>query len=338
MPVLRSDGTLIPTLELKGRVDESLITSYKNLINSANPIACHKLITSVDRLILVSMLDTALINRLESKAQLILEVLKSNNNNWEQTTFQLLAKNFGFKVNGESFECLANALPYKYLLKQADNSVQVEALLFGQAGFLEPEVGDEYYQLLRREYKVLKTKFSLSTELKMAHWKFLRLRPANFPTLRIAQFAAIITSSNNLFSSIIDLNDRKQLKAIFEKPQSKYWVSHYRFNKIAKTTVPELGEASIGNIMINTVAPLLVAYSKFMGDQRFLDYAIELLMQLKPEVNSITKNWAKLNVNAMHAYDSQALIELYNSFCVPKNCLSCIIGNSIIRPNSKNVA
>ena len=197
-PVLRSDGTSIPTLELKSRVDQALINSYKNLMESSNEIACAKILPIVDSLLIRSMLDSALVQRLETKADLVVEILKRNTHDWEQTTYELLAKNFGFKINSEPFQQLSRSLPYKLLLKHSDNLIQLEALLFGQAGFLEIEPGDEYYILLKREYKILKAKYSLVQRVKKSQWRFLRLRPANFPTIRIAQFASLIFHSKNL--------------------------------------------------------------------------------------------------------------------------------------------
>jgi hypothetical protein len=224
------------------------------------------------------------------------------------------------------------------LLKHSDNLTQIEALLFGQAGLLDIDVGDDYYQLLRREYILLKGKYSLSTNLKKAHWKFLRLRPANFPTIRIAQFASLIFSIKNIFSVLLETDEPRTLKNLFSATQSPYWQEHYQFNRKAKALITGFGEASIDNVMINTVAPLLVAYGKTHANQDFVDRATRLLQQLNPENNSIIRKWQSLMVVAENASDSQGLIELHNSFCVAKKCLDCNVGAAIIKPSnlSKN--
>jgi hypothetical protein len=332
-PVLRSDGTSIPTLELKLRVDQSLINSYKKLMESSNEIACAKMLPIVDSLLIRSMLDSALVQRLETKADLVVEILKRNTHDWEQTTYELLAKNFGFKINSEPFQQLSRSLPYKLLLKHSDNLIQLEALLFGQAGFLEIEPGDEYYILLKREYKILKAKYSLVQGVKKSQWRFLRLRPANFPTIRIAQFASLIFHSKNLFSKIMEAENASTLKKIVNVEQSDYWQQHYQFNKKSTSTIAPLGQLSIYNLIINSVAPILVAYGQFNSNQALVDRAIELLQSIEPENNAIIRMWNALNVKPGNAHDSQALIELHNSYCMPKRCLDCRIGASIIKPS-----
>jgi hypothetical protein len=331
-PVFRSDGTPLPTLALKGRVDEWLLHSYEKLMESAQPIPCANVIPSGDRLLIASMLDAALAQRLEAKATLVTEIVKRNNHDWEQTTFELLAKNFGFKVNSEPFQQLARSLSYKTVLKHADSLLQIEALLFGQGGFLESEVGDEYYQLLRREYRILKLKYSLTCDVKESQWRFLRLRPANFPTLRIAQFASVLFTVKNIFSVFAETEGSKAIKSLFSVHQSTYWKQHYQFNKQAKNPISGLGLLSMDNLIINTIAPILAAYGKAQNDQDKIDKAIYLLQQLKPESNAIIRKWNILGIIPTNASDSQALIELYNNYCIPRKCIDCRIGSAILKP------
>jgi hypothetical protein len=330
-PVLRN-GTTIPTLELKNRVDPALLHEYKKLVNSSFSIACQKTFRQADDLIKLSMLDKALMQRLEAKANQVSELLKFNKNDWEETTYQLLAKHFGFKVNGDPFFQLSKSLSYKTIQKQ-NGITQVEALLFGQAGMLETKTKDEYITLLFREYHLLEQKYAL-TELKMSHsqWRFLRLRPANFPTIRLAQFAALLFNVKNIFSQLISIESYSSVQRIFMQQQSPYWKTHYRFGKKAKGDVPELGEASIQNIVINTVAPLLVAYGKHKDEQMYVDRAVELLQQLPAEQNKITKEWNALGLKVKNAFDSQAVIELYNNFCQKRQCLNCSVGISTLKP------
>lgn len=332
-PVLRSDGTSIPTLELKSRVDQTLINSYRKLIESSNSIACGSLLPSVDKLVLLSMLDATLVKRLETKADIVIEALKKNNGDWEQTTYELLAKNFGFKINSESFQQLAQSIPYKILHKHSDNLVQIEALFFGQAGFLEIEEGDNHYQLVKREYKILKAKYSLDQNVKKSQWRFLRLRPANFPTIRIAQFASLVFHSKSLFSKIIEAENCKAMEKIFTIEQSDYWQQHYQFNKKSTSKIAALGKLSIYNLIINSIAPLLVAYGQFNSNQALIDRAIEILQSIEPENNVIIRKWINLAVKPINAHDSQALIELHNTYCLSKRCLECRIGASIIQPS-----
>src|SRR5258706_14465071 len=210
------------------------------------------------------MLDRTLMQRLETKAAQVVEILNQHNGDWQQTSFILLARNFGFKVNSAPFSQLAKSLPYYMLLKHTDKPLQIEAFLFGQAGFLDMPVGDKYYQLLRREYTLLRQKYSLTArKLKRAQWRFLRLRPANFPTVRLAQFAALVVQEKNVISKIFEIADTLSLRALFSLRQAEYWQGHYQFNRKSNQVVAGLGDSSIDNILINTVAPLLVAYGKY---------------------------------------------------------------------------
>lgn len=326
------NGTSIPTLELKDRVDPSLLKEYKKLINSPASIPCEKSLPSVEELIKLSMLDKALMQRLESKAGLVKDLLNLNNNDWDETTYQLLAKNFGFKVNADPFFQLSKVLPYKIMQKQS-SLLQAEALLFGQAGMLETKTKDEYISLIFREYNLLSQKYALHDwRLNAGQWRFLRLRPANFPTIRIAQFASMLFHSKNIFSQLMSAESYLSIRKIIEQHQSEYWRTHYRFGKKAKGSVSELGDASIENIVINTVAPLLVAYGKHKDEQVYIDRAIDLLQQLPAEQNKITRAWGELNWKVKNAFDSQASIELYNNFCQKRQCLNCNIGISILKP------
>ena len=334
-PIYRADKTLLPTVELKDRVDQALITEYEKLVNNPSSIPCRKSISKVSELIRISMLDKALIQRLEMKAVQVTEILKQNNNDWQETAYQVVARNFGFKINSEPFLQLAQVLPYKILLKHADKPVQVEGLLFGLAGLLDVPVGDEYYQLLRREYNLLSQKYALSSrKLKKTQWRFLRLRPANFPTVRMAQFAALVIHRKNIFSKMFEIEDFHPLRRLFSTLQSEYWQNHYMFNRKSQQNVAELGDDSIDNILINSVAPLLVANGKHLDQQPLVDRAVQILQQVPAENNAIIRIWKKLGYVPKTAFDSQAMIELYNNFCQRRNCLNCAIGASLLKPRS----
>jgi hypothetical protein len=332
-PVFRADNTAMPTLELQQLVNDSLITEYKKLVNSPTSIPCEKSLTSVNELIKLSMLDKALMQRLESKAEQVIQLFSHNQNDWEEITYQLLARNFGFKVNYEPFFQLSQAVPYKTLLKHGDSLLQMEALLFGQAGFLDSVINVEYMRLLQREFQLLAKKYSLEgMRLNKSVWKYLRLRPANFPTIRIAQFAALFYANKNLFSRITESEKLEDLRKLFNVTTSDYWHSHYRFGHKTVRSLAGLGDSSIDNLIINTVVPLLVSYGKHKDEQIFVDRAIYFLQQIQPESNKITKSWVELGLPPKSAFDSQALIELNNNFCLKRKCLSCTIGTSILKP------
>jgi hypothetical protein len=332
-PVKRMDGSLIPTIELKDRIDEQLLLGYKKLIGSPESIPCAKSFPLVDELIKVSMLDKALFHRLERKAKQIQDTLAQNQNDWEETCYQTIGGNFGFKVNTEPFQQLVRTLPYKILLKHSDKQEQVEALLFGQAGFLDEKVDHDYFSLLKREHDVLSRKYNLTEKkLHVTHWRFLRLRPANFPTIRIAQFAVLILSVKNIFSRILDAKTYDQLIDLLSVQQSSYWQYHYQFNEKEIASIPPLGKMSIDNIIINTIVPLLVAYGKSRDEQEWIDGAISILNDIPAEGNAIIKKWKNLKQPVQTAFDSQALIELYNNFCLKRKCLDCTLGAFMIKP------
>jgi hypothetical protein len=330
-PILRTDGTAMPTLELKNRVDLNLWNRYKKLFTSPDQIPCSGSWNRVADITKLSMLEKALMNRLESKASNVRAMLETNKHDWEETCYQLLCKNFGFKVNSEPMQRLAEVLPYKILLKHLDKPYQIEALLFGQAGFLAKAKPDEYTQLLQREYKILSAKYSLeSKQLNEVQWKFLRLRPANFPTIRLAQLAALIFSQRNFFSKILESTSSDKLIKLLTVKTGEYWQTHYQLGKKSKSIVPTLGKSSINNLLINTCVPLLVAHGKLHDDQSIIDRTLELLQNVPGEKNRITRQWEELSCSVQSAFDSQGYIELYNNFCLKRRCLDCSIGSSLI--------
>jgi hypothetical protein len=329
--VLRGDGSAIPTLVLNGRVDESLISKYQKLVHNSSSIPCERIFPKISDLVKFGMLDKALMQRLENKADQIVQLLRSANNDWEEVTYQLMARNFGFKINYDPFFQLANVIRRKTLLKHGDNLTQIEALLFGQAGFLDYGIKDDYFKELQREYKVLSSKYGLDNQkLKKENWKFLRLRPANFPTIRIAQFSALIHKNRNFFSKLIEPD--VEIVKLFDVRTSPYWHSHYRFGRKTARSISGLGMESVNNLLINTVVPLLVAYGKSQDDQEMIDRAVALLHGIKAEKNKITKAWSEIGLAIKDSFDSQALIELNNHYCLKRRCLACNIGVDILKP------
>jgi len=330
--IQRTDGSIMPTLELKNRVDPSLWNRYKTLFTSAESIPCATSWHKIPDIIKLSMLDKTVVQRLESKAEVVKDLLSKNNNDWEETCYQLLCRNFGFKVNAEPMLQLAHVLPYKILLKHLDKPIQIEALLFGQAGFLEKVKEDEYTIVLKREYNLLSKKYSLTTkQMNAVQWRFLRLRPANFPTVRLAQLASLLSSQKNLFSKILESTSYKRLTSLLAVDQSEYWQHHYQAGKKSKTTVPSLGKSSVQNIIINTITPLLTAYGQLHDEQGLIDRTVDVLQHIPAENNKIVREWSALGYTVTSAFDSQGLIELYNNFCMKRRCLECTVGSHIIK-------
>lgn len=332
--IKRRDGSLLPAIEIGNRVDEQLQLRYRQLFNSVDVIPCADAIARVKPVLTFSTMDRMSLARLQAKAEAVLAQLDRNRGDWSETCYQLLARNYGFRVNAEPFHQLSTAIPYKTLLKHLDKPLQVEAMLFGVAGFIDDNNEDDtYFNYLRREYDLLRQKYRLDhKEMKKIQWKFLRLRPANFPTLRIAQFAAAISTGQDFFSAFLDLPP-DEIAAMFSYAPSEYWQRHFHFGKRSAEKNGVMGVSSTGNILINTVAPVLAAYSVYKAEGRCMDKAIDILHSLPAENNNIIKMWAGLSMPARDAFDSQGLLQLYNHYCTRRRCLDCNIGASLVKPN-----
>ncbi|MDW7694742.1 DUF2851 family protein [Flammeovirgaceae bacterium SG7u.111] len=328
---IREDGTPIPTLSLEKLTDPTLLYRYEYLINQADTILCSDRLKEVKPISRLAMYDKAFASRLEEKSAFVFQLLSENEQNWEESAYQLLAQNFGFKVNNQAFLHLAKALPLKILRKHADSLAQMEALVFGQAGFLDTEPTDEYQQALQKEYRFLAHKYRLgSKKIDKVEWKFARLRPANSPTLRLAQFAALLQKEISICSRLIFSGGLGKLEKAFEAEASAYWKTHYNFGKKGQKSFAKLGKGSRDILIINTVIPVLEAYAAFKDQAQYHERAVEFLERLKPENNKITREWKALGIEIKSAYDSQALLGLYRSFCEQKKCLSCNIGVEIL--------
>ncbi len=330
--VYREDGTNIPTLQIKARVDKELMDSYQNLLNSHEDILCKPWLKHIDKITLVGMLEKVLISRLAKKADIVRELVANCEGDWEEASYRLLAMNFGFKVNTSPFLQLSKAVPLKILLKNADNLFKLEALLFGQAGFLSGRSADEYMAKLKNEYRFLVHKYALDENvLQSSVWKFGRLRPPNFPTLRIAQLAAAIHSMKNIFSVMIAAGSIQVLRHMLLVTPGAYWANHYRFGEITRNKSPKPGKDSVDVLIINTAVPLLAAWSIYTDNQQYMDQAVSHLQMIAPESNRIISGWTGAGITASSSADSQGMIELFNEYCLKKNCLSCNIGTSILK-------
>ncbi len=329
--IYRKDGTLLPVLVIKDLFPSYLLDNYENLISSANLFPCEKHIHNVDRFLINSFLSKVLVERLIQKAEEIAHKLDLLKGDWNEAFYHFLSKSFGFKVNAVPMEILAQSLPHQLLAKHKDNQLQVEALIFGQAGFLGQKFTHEYPKKLKREYLFLKRKYELKP-IDVSLWKFMRMRPQNFPTLRLAQFAALIFTSNHLFSKILAISNRTKIEDLFENlPVNHFWQTHFHFNKNAEHVKLQLGKDSINHILINTISIFLFAYGRSMDQYEYIKRALDLLEQLPPENNSILKQFINVGVEVQNAFSSQALLQLKKMYCNEKKCLNCTIGIKILK-------
>jgi hypothetical protein len=333
VPLLRTNGKRVPTLELRDRISPDLFNRYHNLVfGNQTIIPCEAGIARIDGLTMQNWLTRILVERLEKRSETVIAALEKNKGDWEETFYQFLAANFGFKVNALPFELMAKSLPQQILAKNKNNPMQIEALIFGQAGFLKDELTDEYPTNLKKEYDYLKKKYSL-TPIENHLWKFLRMRPQNFPTVRLAQFAGLVVQSNHLFSKILEIKEIKTLRELFNNISiNPYWETRYRFDKESKPMGKSLGQASVDTLLLNTVVLFLFSYGKHLGLQHFVSRALKLLENIPAEQNNITADFANLGVKISTAFESQALLELKNNYCDHKKCLQCGVGNKILKP------
>ena len=320
----------IPTLTLKDRFDEGLFTQYQKLISSKSWIPCEKSISQIPVFTRLSWLDRMAVERLESKSETVIKILEANQFDWEDTLYKLLMRYFGLKVNNEAFEYLANILPFKTLLKHADNLLQIEAMLFGCAGFLEADFTEEYPLLLKREFAVMRAKFNLLT-MPAERWKFLRMRPSNFVTIRLAQMAQLIHKNGCLFSKIREAKNGDEVKAMFDVASSEYWKTHYRFEVPTEPKPKHLGETTADVLIINAVAPLLFCYGKLHKDESVCETSMQFLEETEAEDNAILRHFASCGIAAENAMQTQALLHLYTMYCKRKRCLDCRIGNVLLK-------
>ncbi len=331
LPIYRTDGTLIPILVIKDLFPVKLLATYEQLMLSVNYFPCEKEIVHINRVYVDNFLTRVAIERLVHKSDEVYLHLNELKGDWDETFYHFMAKNFGFRINAAPMEMLARSLPQQILARHKDNPLQIEALLFGQAGFLGQKFEEDYPQKLKSEYQFLKRKYRLKP-LTISLWKFMRMRPQNFPTLRLAQFAALIVNSNHLFSKIIIAKDYRVIVQLFEGlPINPYWKTHYHFNNTAENVSQQLGKESIENILINTLSLFLFAYGKYIDQYMLVDRAVALLEKLPAEHNAVIKHFVEAGVKVNSAYYSQALLQLKRTYCDHKKCLTCGIGVKLLK-------
>ncbi|MEP2280827.1 DUF2851 family protein [Maribacter sp.] len=327
--VFRKDGTEIPTLSLKEYIPLKLLHTYQELFNSKNYkfINCENEFTGVDEFLKNNWLDRLFVERLEQKSVFINQLLKETNNDWEQVLFLMLLKTFGSKINRESFIEIGKSIDFSIIRKLYHKPLLMESLFLGQASLLnKTNDGDTYFAELKKEYEFLKHKFSLNPVFKSP--EFFRLRPSNFPTIRLAQLSALYAENNNLFHLLIE-NEHTDYIKILNIGTSEYWETHFNFGKISKKSKKGISNSFLNLLLINTIIPLKFAYNRYKGgleNERFL----KMMSGIKKEENSIISKFGKLGETLENAKDSQAYLQLYTNYCVKDKCLECAIGASLM--------
>ncbi len=331
--VITSDGKFLPQLQLD--VPKEINDHYKELLETDQYPPCYKIIPDLTKLTIHSWMSALQTERLEQKTEAIKARVDRNNGSWEDGYFTTLARNYGFGINGDAFEMWANTLPLKAVDHHRDDVFQIEAIFMGQAGLLElntipsqyqrDALNEGYFAKLRNEYQYLAHKFSMKP-MDATMWRFLRLRPQNFPHIRISQLANLYYSRRAGLSSLVECTTIEQLKAVLATSVTPYWETHYTFGSTSCRNDKNLSPASLNLLMINTAIPMLFAYGKHKSDEAICDRAFDLLEQLKAENNYITRLWQQCGLTAQNAGDSQALIQLKKEYCDKKDCLRCRIG------------
>ncbi|MGD0581993.1 MAG: DUF2851 family protein [Bacteroidales bacterium] len=335
--VRNARGQEVLTTEIE--YDESVYEKYITLVNNPAAIACQNEIGNVDMFYIHHWMQSLMVERLSGKSAAIARIFSETGNDWEETLYRVITRYFGFRVNTGPFEMLAAMLPFKIIRKHADNRFQVEALLYGTAGMLDEgifrnAIGDAYYRELIREYKILSAKYSLQP----VHgwlWKFSRLRPVNFPTVRLSQLSAMLCVAGGLFSKVIESKKINELRALFEVAASHYWDDHFVFGRESRRIEKKTGDNATGILLINSVIPVIFTYGKLRSEYEFSERALSFLDEIEPEANVIIGEWRASGIEPVSASDTQALLHLRNEYCRKRRCLECRIGSRLIASGRK---
>ena len=318
-----------PTIDLSPFISRSLLLQHRQMMETAAWIPCENNIESASLFYLEQMKDRLVISRLERKIEAIKSHLEDTQNDWSETFYRSLLSQIGTKVNRTGFDSLAKVLPYKLILKYGDHLEDLEALLFGCAGLLI-QTKDTYAAQLKERFTFLQKKHDLKI-ISAVYWNFATMRPANFPTIRLAQLASLFHQKRYDFSDVLKL-DKKSLSQKLKNTASTYWDEHYHFGKKSEKSRPKkLGKMAIDLLFINHITPLLYAYGHYLGEFEWKDKAVDFLLDLKPESNSVMKKWTEKGLIIKTAFDSQALLELKTEYCDSKNCLNCSLGTALLR-------
>ncbi|MAD97068.1 MAG: hypothetical protein CMB99_07045 [Flavobacteriaceae bacterium] len=329
VPVYSNDNVPFPTLVVKDYLEDQLFLNYQKLIDNQNWIACGDGIADVDSFVFNHWLERLFFERLERKAMQIERWLQETNNDFEAVLFMVLAKNFGLKVNGEAFCQLAQSIDFSVIKKVASSSFSLEALLFGQAGFLSETIDVPYHHELREAYSFLMKKYQLKPGRK-TKFQFFRMRPQNFPTIRIAQLAALYSSQSNLFSKLMNCRTKNEYYQVLDLQLNSFWRTHYNFEKLSKASTKNLSKSFKQLLLINAILPMKWLYGKYSNSSS-VNEIIALLEDLPAEQNGIIKGFQRLDIKARNLKESQALLELKYNYCAKKRCLQCAIGSKLLK-------
>ncbi|WP_339728464.1 DUF2851 family protein [Maribacter stanieri] len=329
LSVFRKDGSQIPTLALKEYIPLKILDTYQNLFDARNYkfINCENEFIRVDEFIKDNWMDRLFVERLEQKTAIINKLLEETNNNWEHVLFLMLLKTFGSKINGETFMEIGKSIDFSIIRKLYNKPLEMESLLFGQANLLNgADEGDKYFNDLKKEYAYLKHKYNLNSVFKSP--EFFRLRPSNFPTIRIAQLSAIYVKNNNLFHLLIE-KDEPNVSGVLNAEISEYWEDHFNFGKTSKKSKKRVTISFLDLLMINTIIPLKFAFQRYKGSVDN-DALLKIMSDIKKEENNLISKFGKLGVIVKSAKDSQTYLQLYNNYCSKDKCLDCAIGASLM--------
>lgn len=319
-----------PCLEVAKYVDYKLFYRYQAFLNALGWVPCHNQINETDLLIRTSWFERMLAERLTESAQYVLKLFEETKHDWGETFYRLLARSFGLRLNSEPFEMLCARLPLSVMLRHRTSLFQLEALLFGQAGFLDNDFIDDYPVKLKIEYSFLRGKYNLQP-LSAHLWKFLRMRPAGFPTVRLAQFADFWHRNAMGIDDVLQCSITDSFREKFAVNVSDYWIDHYLPDKLSVHRHKTFGDDAINRLLINTLPPLLFAYGQVYGNNQLTERAVAILEQLPPEINNETKRWVGLGIKPTSAAETQALHFMKKNYCDLKRCLHCRIGNYLLR-------
>lgn len=326
---INSRGQIIPTIELKDRVSNLLLQRYQSLMESNTFIPCAEQLPVLNYLQWAAWKQRLAIERLERKSEETLQQLDTIKSHWEEIFWWMLAKNFGIKVNAHAFELIAKSIPLKLLAKKKSQLIIIEALLLGQAGLLQHQFEDDYPKLLQKEYYFIAKNNALHPIYISP--AFLRMRPANFPTIRLAQLAQLICKSTHLFSRILEIETIKEIRELLDVSANDYWHYHYTFDNPTPFKPKRLGTQMIDNIIINTIIPILFAYGMQKNEDLYKEKALHWLSYISSEKNSIINDWKMNGVSSSNALESQGLMELKNNYCNFKKCLDCTVGFHVLK-------
>ena len=328
--VVAQNGIPLPTLELCNFLPQELYASYNDLLTKrVSFIPCEKEVGEVDSIIVRSWLERLYLERLQRKVAVILEEVEFSAADWEAIFFVQLARGFGTKINKEGFEAMARQIPMRVIARSRSNRQSLEALFMGVGGLLDEARSIDPYMLdLRREFEYLKQKFDLQPMLR-ERLHFFKLRPLNFPTIRLSQLAELLHRPSLLSSLCIEKKSLGELHQLMRVGTSSYWETHYTFGKNSKSKIKLTSTAFINSLLINVILPFKYAYLRWSGGDPWAE-VMEVIEQIPPEKNSIIRRFEKMDITVSSALDTQALLELYGRYCTSKRCLECAIGHRLL--------